>query len=289
MTTYRAPTELPLRPGSVAYRVNMEPVPFLGGGRALLLQVAHPKVAAGVEQHSSYASDPWGRLFRTVDVMLKLGFGSAEVSRRQSRKLAAMHQRVRGVTADGEPYDALDPQLLVWVWATLVDTALVLYERCFGPLGALDRERYYDESKLVAYACGVPEGGCPATGEDFRRYMDAVIAHELRVTAAGVAVARATMDPPLPAPFGALAGKPLRLVTAGLLPPSLRDEYGFSWDAVKQRRLEQLFATVGYGVRGVPRSVRTRPAQWLINRDAPLRIGWLQRKGAALTAERLAR
>ena len=283
---YRAPTALPLGPGSVAYRVNTEPVPFLGGGRALLLQVAHPKVAAGVEQHSTYSSDPWGRLFRTVDVMLKLGFGSPEVSAQQSRKLAAMHKRVRGMTADGEAYDALDPALLVWVWATLVDTALVCYERCFGALSAVDRERYLEESKLVAYACGVPDGGCPATWEEFQGYMALVIATELRATPAGLAVAHATMVPPLPKPLGTLTAAPLQLVTAGLFPPSLREEFGFTWDAERERRLRRFFAVVGGAARLVPQPLRLLPSRWLINRERPLRLGWLQRKGATLTAAR---
>ncbi|HVE94295.1 MAG TPA: oxygenase MpaB family protein [Acidimicrobiales bacterium] len=285
--TYEPPTELPLGPETVAYRVNTEPVPFLGGGRALLLQVAHPKVAAGVEQHSAYASDPWGRLFRTVDVMLKLAFASPEVSARQARKLAMMHERVRGIADDGEPYDALDPALLVWVWATLVDTALVCYERIFGALPVEDRTRYYDESKLVAYACGVPRDGCPESWAEFDAYMRRMIETELRATPAGLMVARATMTPPLPAPLGALAGVPLRLVTAGLLPPSLREAFGFPWDSARERRLDAFFAAARRGLPIVPEGVRRFPSLWLINRRRPLRIGWLQRKGAKLTAERL--
>lgn len=287
MGAYEPPTELPLGPGTVAYRVNTEPVPFLGGGRALLLQVAHPLVAAGVEQHSTYASDPWGRLFRTVDVMLKLAFASPEVSARQARKLAVMHERVRGVDEEGESYDALDPALLVWVWATLVDTALVCYERTFGELSDDDRARYYDESKLVAYACGVPRGACPESWDDFASYMRTMIATELRATPAGLMVARATMTPPLPRPFGALAGVPLRLVTAGLLPPSVRDAFGFSWNVARQRRLDAFFAGAGVALRLVPTNARRLPSQWLISRRRPLRLGWLQRKGAQLTAERL--
>jgi len=287
MRAYEPPTALPLGPDTVAYRVNTEPVPFLGGGRALLLQIAHPKVAAGVEQHSTYATDPWGRLFRTVDVMLKLAFGSPEVSARQARKLAAMHERVRGVADDGEPYEALDPALLRWVWATLVDTALVCYERCFGELSPVDRARYYDESKLVAYACGVPRRGCPETWDDFAEYMRHTIATELRATPAGLMVAKATMTPPLPSPFGTLSGVPLRLLTAGLLPQSLRDAFGFPWDAARERRLDAFFALTRASLSVLPARARRFPSRWLINRERPLRIGWLQRKGAHLTAERL--
>ena len=161
--------------------VNAEPVVFAGGGRALLLQVAHPGVGAGVEQHSTYASDPWGRLFRTVDVMMKLSFGSPEVSARQARLLARMHRRVVGTDDLGNRYDAMDPALQLWVWATLVDTAVLLYELVHGALTPDEKDRFYQESKLVAHGCGVPEGGCPATWGEFQAYVERVVAEDLHV------------------------------------------------------------------------------------------------------------
>ena len=87
-------TSLPLGRDTVYWRVMSEPMIFAGGGRALLMQVAHPGVGFGVEQHSTYASDPWGRFFRTMDVMMKLSFGTPESSAKQTRMLAAMHKRV---------------------------------------------------------------------------------------------------------------------------------------------------------------------------------------------------
>src|SRR5438067_12518629 len=140
----------------MSWKVNMEPVIALGGGRALLLQVLHPLVAAGVEQHSNFAQDPFRRGFRTADMMLKLAFGDEATSQRQSIVLQRMHKRIKGVSADGVPYDAMDPSLLVWVWATLVEVSLLLYERAVAPLTVLQRERYYEEQKLTAYARGVP-------------------------------------------------------------------------------------------------------------------------------------
>jgi len=103
------PGSLPLSRRSVSWKVLAEPAALLGGGRAVLLQVAHPKVGAGVEQHSGYARDPSARLFRTVDVMAKLSFASPEVSARQARLLERVHRRVVGTTDDGQPYEALDP------------------------------------------------------------------------------------------------------------------------------------------------------------------------------------
>jgi uncharacterized protein (DUF2236 family) len=260
---------------------------FAGGGRALLLQVAHPGVGAGVEQFSSYASDPWGRLFRTVDIMMKLSFGSPEVSVRQQRILHAMHRRVRGTTDDGTPYSALDVDLQVWVWATLVDTALMLYERVRAPLSASERDRYYQESKLVAYGCGVPRGACPGTWDDFTAYMDAVVRNDLRVTRSARAVAATAMTPPLPGPLAPAAGVPNRLVTVGLLPPTLREQFGFGWDSRHQRRLDLWFAALRVGSHLTPSPLRHLPTEWTISRDRPLRIGWLQRHGTRATAARL--
>lgn len=271
----------------MSWRVNAEPVAFLGGGRALLLQVAHPKVAAGVEQHSTYASDPWGRLFRTVDVMAKLAFASPEVSDAQAKLLERMHRRVNGVTDEGEQYSALDPDLLLWVWATLSDTALLMYESVRRPLSAEYRARYYAESKLVAHACGVPPEICPPTLYDFKAYFDRVVAEDLRVTVAGRAVAHATMVPPLPRPLGQVAAGPNQLVTAGLLPPSVRAGFGFDWDDHRERELRRFLHRFASVNRLTPRVVRELGMRHVVRREKPLRFAWLQRRGAELTARRM--
>ncbi|MEY2403374.1 MAG: hypothetical protein QOD38_925 [Acidimicrobiaceae bacterium] len=271
----------------MSWRVNAEPVVFLGGGRALLLQVAHPKVAAGVEQHSTYATDPWGRLFRTVDVMAKLAFAAPEVSVAQSRWLERMHRRVAGVTEEGDRYTALDPDLLLWVWATLSDTALLMYESVRRPLSAERRVRYYEESKLVAHACGVPPERCPSTLADFNAYFDRVVADDLRVTDAGRAVAHATMVPPLPGRLGSAAARPNQLVTAGLLPPKVRAGYGFEWSQQRERELQRLLHRFAVAHRLAPRSVRELGMRYVVQRDEPLRFAWLQRRGAELTASRM--
>lgn len=282
------PTALPLGRDSMAWRVNSEPAVFAGGGRALLLQVAHPGVAAGVAQHSSYASDPWGRFFRTVDVMMKLSFGSKEVSARQVRVLARMHRRVVGVDETGKKYDAMDPALQLWVWATLVDTSALMYELVHGALTPDEKDRFYQESKLVAYGCGVPEGACPAGWSDFQAYVDRVVAEDLRVTDAARSVAHASMVPPLPAPFDRLSAPPNQLVTVGLLPVRVREQYGFEWDTTKERQLRRLLAVIGASQRVTPRPVRELGARTALSRERPLRIPWLQRHGAAMTARRLA-
>ena len=284
----QVPDQLPLGRSSLSWMVNSEPLVFAGGGRALLMQVAHPGVGAGVEQHSSYARDPWGRLFRTVDVMMKLSFGSPEQSARQQRLLDKMHRRVVGTTDLGAAYSAHDTDLQLWVWATLVDTALVIFERVRRPLTDDEREVYYAESKLMAYGCGVPRGACPESFAEFRAYLDRVVARDLHVTTSARAVAAASMVPPLPWALADVAAVPNQLVTIGLLPPVLRDQYGFAWTPAMQRSLDRWFAGARVVTAACPVAVRRAPAVLAVNQRRPLRAPWLQRQGAALTAERLA-
>jgi uncharacterized protein (DUF2236 family) len=220
-------------PHSVTWRINRELVLLAGGGRALLLQVAHPAVAAGVAQHSNYREDPWGRLYRTLDLTTRIVFGDAEMAERASRRLQGSHVKVRGVSEeDGTRYDARDPDLLTWVWATLVDTSLLVYTRYVRPLSMSDVSRYYDEQKLFAHACGVPEGHYPADYQDFRAYWDRMVEEELRVTDSAREVAEATLNPAAPLlvrPALVPLSEALRLATVGLLPGRVREEFGLSW------------------------------------------------------------
>ncbi len=255
------PTRM-LGPGTVTWRVNREAAVLAGGGRALLLQVAHPLVAAGVAQHSSYQADPWGRLIRTLEITYAIVFGTPEESARAAERLRRRHDHVKGVSGEGVPYDAQDPALLLWVWATLVETALTLYARAFAPLTAAERERFYEEQKLLAHASGVPAGGCPRTYADFAAYYERMLREELRVTPAARAVADAIVHAPVP-----LALRPLRranaLITAGLLPPRLGADYGFRWGRGDELRLRAALAALRAAGRITPRRLRELPADWL--------------------------
>lgn len=282
------PTQLPLSKRSIAWEVNAEPATvFVGGGRALLMQVAHPSVGAGVEQHSSYARDPWGRLFRTLDIMMKLSFGTPEVSERQARVLHNMHRRVTGTTDTGERYHALDTGLQLWVWATLVDTAAAVYSKVRRPLSIAETERFYQESKLVAYGCGVPHAACPDAWSDFQAYVQQVVRDDLHVTRSALSVATAAMVPPLPGRLGPAAGVPTELFTVGMLPPSLREPFGFEWNAARQRRFDALITAMRVSSRLTPAPVRHVGATVTVNRKRALRVPWLQKRGGELTQQRL--
>jgi uncharacterized protein (DUF2236 family) len=223
-------------PGSLTWRVNGEAVLLLGGGRALLLQVAHPGVAAGVAEFSNYRTDPWTRLYRTLDTTLAIAFGDEGSSRAAARRLRRAHERVAGTDDRGEPYSALDPQLLLWVHATLIDTSLTIYTRYVAPLSPAELESYYEEMKTLGEAYSVPRAAMPADYEAFRRYWSTMVESGLRVTDTTREVADAILRPDLPV-LAWPAVELLRIVTIGTLPATLRTELGLSMGPFHERAL----------------------------------------------------
>jgi uncharacterized protein (DUF2236 family) len=223
-------------PGSMTWRINGEAVLLLGGGRALILQVSHPKVAAGVAEFSDYRGDPWGRLYRTLELTLAIVFGDGEASREASRRLRLVHSRVAGLDDRGEPYRALDPELLLWVHGTLIDTSLVIYERYVAELSPRERDLYYEEMKSLGEAYSIPSDAMPTGYAAFRRYWAAMLADGLRITDTTRDVADAVLHPNLPRPTWP-ATELLRLVTVGTLPGTIREELGLDWGAGRERVL----------------------------------------------------
>jgi uncharacterized protein (DUF2236 family) len=168
-------------PESVIRRVGNSPLtPLLGGGPAVLLQVANPLVAAGVVQHSDYQRDLWRRLVRTLRALYLMAFGTKTEAERAGETVRAVHARVAGTTETqlgrfppGTPYSASDPELMLWVHATLVHCSLQVYERFVRPLTLEDEERYYREMALVAELFGTPASVIPPALADFREYLRA--------------------------------------------------------------------------------------------------------------------
>jgi uncharacterized protein (DUF2236 family) len=241
-----------MRPGlfaeeSVIRRVNRENVlPLLGGGRALLMQVAHPKVAAGVDEHSDFRRHPIRRLRRTLLMTMAIVFGDRETAMSAARTVNQVHTRVRG---DG--YHALDPELLLWVHATLVDTALVTYETFVQRLTSTEREDFYQEMKLLGEMLGVPRDRFPARLNDFEAYMESMIAGPVRVDARSRELAREIMRPRLRL-LPSVVMIPLDVITAGLLPDVLREQFHLPWGRGQQRAF-------GIAVKTLPRIVAFTP------------------------------
>jgi uncharacterized protein (DUF2236 family) len=253
-------------PGSVTWRVNREGVLLVGGGAALVLQVAHPLVAAGVAEHSNYREDPWGRLYRTLDLTTKIVFGSTEVAEEASARIKHVHGRVKGVTKEdggrypaGTEYDARDPELLMWVHATLVRTALDVYTRYVGPLPIAERRAYYEEQKLLGEQFGIPRDRQPddlAAFEDYFREM--LDSDRLAVTDALRDVVDATLRPELPFVMRPVV-EGLNLATVALLPERLRGELGVPWTRNRQRIFEASRVVMSAALPVLPRVMREFP------------------------------
>ena len=159
-------------PGSLTWRLDREAFLLLGAGpRALLLQIAHPAVAAGVADHSTFRADPWARLAGTLRSYLRIVYGTTAEARAEVRRLNALHRRVRGTREGGGAYDARDPALRLWVHATLVDSTLAAASAWLGPLDAAARARLYAESLPVGRAFGIPAGLLPADVSAFDDYV----------------------------------------------------------------------------------------------------------------------
>ena len=212
--------ELPFRPGTVSWGVLRRPVFLLGGMNALLLQLAEPRVAAGIVEHSDFANRIFDRLRHTVDVMVEIGLGDPSDADRALGEMARAHRGVEGTMPDGSTYHAGDPELRLWVMATLIATVLEVEARYVGEFDESDRSRYYEESLEVANVLGV--GQPPPDLSAFRRYMSRRV-DALEVTADARHVARHVLHPRIGVPPALFA--PLRLVTIDLLPPRLRAGY----------------------------------------------------------------
>lgn len=240
-------------PSSVTWQVNQEAVLLAGGGPALLLQVAHPLVAAGVAEHSNFRQQPLQRLQRTLELTLTITFADAVSALRAVRQIERVHSTVRGRLSAavgpfprGTPYDANDPELLFWVHATLIDRALHVYERFVRPLSGAAKIQYYEESKVSARLFGIPEDLIPPEWRDFRGYVrDMVKGPELAVGPESLEIAASILDPPLP-PGVRHALRAASFFTAGLLPATVRSRYGLPWSRRRERML-RIFAAAFRG------------------------------------------
>jgi uncharacterized protein (DUF2236 family) len=234
-------------PRSVTWRINGETAMMLGGGRALILQVAHPLIGAGVDRYSRYKADRWRRLTHTLDTMGQILFGDTETALEAARRMRLAHERIQGMVAEGraagQAYQASDPSLILWVWATLVDTSIAVYDRYVASLSTDEIETYYEEQKRFAHVCGVPESVCPATYAAFGRYWSEITSRTLEATPAAREIVRLVLNP-LDLPR--VAAPLLQLVsvsTAGLLPVRLRDELDIGWGPRHERVLRATAAT----------------------------------------------
>ncbi|MBA2636817.1 MAG: DUF2236 domain-containing protein [Solirubrobacterales bacterium] len=230
---------------SMLRQVTREWIVAFGGPRALLMQAAHPVAFVGFFAHTGSLADPYARLRRTAEVMDTIAWGPREEADRATRRVRAMHAKVRGRTTQaagrfpaGTPYAADDPELLLWILATLADSVVLVYERYVRRLGDGEREALWEDYRVVGRLFGLGDEEMPEDWGAFDAYMNRMLASgDLLVTdrARELAV-DIVMHPPLPP-----AARPLlelvNQTTVGLLPPAIRRQYGFRWDPLREAAL----------------------------------------------------
>ncbi len=251
-------------PDSVTWKINREVIVVAGWGRAILLQLAHPAVAAGVHHHSSFRGSlrsSFRRLRSTVTAMLSITFGDAEQMITAAAGINAIHDRVRGRTGEGtgEAYSAHDPDLQRWVHATLLESMPLTYELLVGPLTVYERDQYCSEAAIMEPLLGVPAEWLPRDSAQLDIYMREMLAGgSLVVTDTSRALARALLYPPrwhMAWP----AFRAMQLITIGSLPPALRQAYGFEWTARDARALARWTTLLRTSRRLLPPLAREWP------------------------------
>ena len=222
-------------------RINRETVVGLAGMRSLLMQAAHPIAFAGFFEATTMLAEPYPRLERTARVLTAIGFGTREEADAATRPVRAVHRKVRGATREpigrfpaGTPWRADDPELLLWIIATLVDSNLLVYQRYVRALSRDEQEAYWQDFRVMAKLFGLAKKDTPKDIDAFEAYVARVLASgdlDVGAKARGLAI-DIVMRPPVP-----LRLRPLlevaNQITIGSLPPSIRRMYGFSWDPVR--------------------------------------------------------
>ena len=253
---------------TISRRLNAERLVLFGWSRAILLQLAHPLVAAGVAEHSAFRQGPLvaaQRLHHTVRAMLSLTFGTPAQRDEALARINAIHRTVHGVLreavglfAAGTVYSAEDADLLVWVHVTLLESIPLVYEHLVGPLSDVERDQYCLEAEPIVRALGVRDVDVPCSWRAVQRYMaEQYASGTIAVGADARTIARAVLAPPF-AGLVAPAAYVNRLVTIGLLPHAMRRQYGFEWTEANERALGRWSGVL----RGLRRSLPDALALW---------------------------
>lgn len=264
-------------PDSITWKINREMIVVAGWGRAILLQLAHPSVAAGVHDHSTFRGSlrsSFRRLHATVGAMLALTFGNTEQMITAAAGINVIHDRVRGrvasatqphpTTGEVQPlktntYSAHDPHLQRWVHATLLDSIPLTYELLVRPLSVSDRDQFCAEAAIMEPLLGMPAEWLPRNSAQLDVYMrDMLAGGTIVVTDTSRALARALLYPPrwyLVWP----AFRAMQVLTIGLLPPPIRDAYGFEWRPRDERSLRRWTRMLKVSRRLLPAIAREWP------------------------------
>lgn len=248
-------------PSSVSWKVNREAALFLGAGRAALLQLAHPWVAAALDQHSNLRNDPVARFHNTFRVVFTMIFGTLEQALAASRHLYSLHTRITGELPEGVAgyqrgghYAANEVNALLWVYSTLVESALIAYDCVLPPLSREERATYYGGSRKMAALFGIPAAALPVGWEAFEEYNRGMWdSDRLGVSSLSREMARRVL-------YGGGSWVPVpgwyRALTAAWMPERLRVEFGLEFGAREKRKVESALRWLPRVYQRLPGTVR---------------------------------
>jgi uncharacterized protein (DUF2236 family) len=248
-------------PDSVKWKVDREAAIFLGAGRAALLQLAHPWVTTALAQHSALLQDPIARFHNTFRIVFTMVFGSATQAFSAARSLHQLHTRIRGEIrspiagyAAGSQYEANQIPALRWVYATLVDSAVLAYDWVLPPLTTSERERYFAESKVFASLFGIPPNDLPEDWEAFKAYVNETVSSDQL----GVDEGAVSLGHELLCGAGSWVRPPkwYRALTTFWMPERLRNEFRLQFGAAEMRTVERAQRWLPSVYRRLPSSVR---------------------------------
>jgi uncharacterized protein (DUF2236 family) len=270
---------LAVHPGTITWRRAGDARVLIAAGYALLLQVAHPTVGAGVSEHSQFQRDPWGRLLRTLDYSCTMVYAGPQAAGEMGRRIRSSHTQIKGVRADGQRYHALEPAPYAWVHATLAEAIVRAHERFGRPFTVAQSERFWQEWRTLGLLLGIRAHDLPAGWSEFREYVGQMVEHELEHTPAVDEVLGVLARPAPPAlprlcrPAWPIArtqlGHFLGLSTVGLLPRALRLRFGLRFTRANELELRALGAALRAATPLMPPSLRnTGPGYLRWRREA---------------------
>ncbi len=260
-------------PGSMMWKVSKHVLSaFHGSGRALLLQIAHPWVTQGIDEHSKTRDDPIGRGRRTFRAVFSIVYGSLEQAQKEARRVNRVHSRIKGhleidkgAFPQGSQYLANEAHAMLWVHATLWETQMLMYELFVGKLSNEEKEQYYQETKLFAYMFGIPEDIIPPNWNEFLEYnqtiWDSDILHVNEATLELFGYLFDPIHPSVAAPMNWIS-----LVTAATLPPKVREAFQIEYGAKEEKRFKRNLKVVSSLESLSPKILRYGPNYLEANR-----------------------
>jgi uncharacterized protein (DUF2236 family) len=253
-------------PGSIVWRVNKENTQGFGGMTAVLLQIAHPKVGAGVDDHSDFEEDPIGRAERTREIVEALLFADLETAIEASMIVRRMHEWVEGELQEdvgpweeGEPYAANDPDNLLWVHATMIHMELTMHEQFVEELTPAEREEYYQEIKIFGQLMGIPRDHYPETLEDFWAYYERELEETVIPTAKGTRLKESLFEGNTwfakAMPFDAFP-RLYAFLSPANMPEVTRERLDLEWSEERQARYDRMVETISRSLPYMPDVMR---------------------------------